>query len=410
MPNLSCHDPAPLTKAEFFALVTAMAGELVSFSFGMFFPFIRQDLHLTTWEAGLLQGIWWVSAAVLAIPFSVFFSRYRPIPLVWVSLATGLPCLFLQSIASSFSILLLARFGFVVSFVLATPARPLLLQQWIAPPQYAWVQAVGLSLHSTLLAVTISSSAFAIGWVGSWRIAYQLLAICFAVQMVVWAIVARDHLAPIQGLHKALQDHPESPLQALRTYPQGWLIGITMFTLSATWTAMVTFLPTYLLEDRGIPLALSGPLLGFLYYALIPCSPFGGWLAKKVPNRSRLLWIPALCNVVLGIAITTVSSTWMLMVLLTGMGLIWIVHPILEVLPFEFAGIRPREVAVISSLVRTLSGLGFAVGPVVTGWVAEQTGSLQTGLLVLCSLTSVGIIAGLFYRSPIMVHPQPIEG
>jgi len=78
---------------------------------------------------------------------------------------------------------------------------------------------------------------------------------------------------------------------------------------------------------------------------------------------------------------------------------IWIVSPVLEVLPFEFPGIRPREVAVIASLIRTLMGLGFAVGPMVTGWVAELTNSLQTGLLVLCLLTGIGVITGLLYPS-----------
>ena len=82
-----------------------------------------------------------------------------------------------------------------------------------------------------------------------------------------------------------------------------------------------------------------------------------------------------------------------------GPGVVWIVSPTIEVLPFEFPGIRPREVAVIASLVKTLSELGFALGPVITGVVTQYIGSLQTGCLTLCGLTSVGIIAGLLYPS-----------
>jgi DHA1 family inner membrane transport protein len=372
---------------------------LMSFSFGMFFPFIREDLGLSPWQAGLLQGVWWVSSALLALPFSVVFSRYRPVPLVLVSLLLSLPFLVLHGMAQTFFVLFLARFCFVVCYVIATPARPLLLQQWIAPSQYALVQAVGLSLHSTLLAITISTSALLIGAVGSWQVAYLVLAGFFTLQTVAWALVVRDRLAPVQGLHQALQAQQETPLRALRVYPQGWLVGATMFALAATWTAVVTFLPAFLLEERGVPLTLSGPLLGFLYYGLIPFSPLGGWLSKQVPNRKLLLWIPALCNVVFGVALTLVSSPWWIMGLLTGIGLIWVVSPILDVLPFEFPGIRPREVAVISSLIRTLMGLGFAIGPMLTGLVAQLSGSLQLGLLTLCLLTGIGVIAGWLYPS-----------
>jgi cyanate permease len=378
----------------------------LSFSFGLFLPFMRQDLALSAWEAGVLQGVWWVTSALLMLPSSLIFSRFRPVPLVLVSLLLSMPFLFLQGLANSFLALFLARFFFVLCHVIATPARPLLLQQWVAPGQYALVQAVGLSLHSTLLAVTISTSALLIAAVGSWRVAYFVQGGLFLLQTLAWLVASRERFAPVQGLQQALQGQQDTPLRALWTYPQGWLIGVTMFALSATWTAIVTFLPTLLLEERGVSLTLSGPLLGFLYYALIPCSPLGGWLAKQVSGRKLLLWIPALCNVLFGVGITLTSSLWLLIILLTGTGVIWIVSPVLEVLPFEFPGIRPREVAVIASLIRTLMGLGFAVGPMVTGFVAELTGSLQMGLLVLCLLTGVGVMTGLFYPSQQILTPE----
>jgi cyanate permease len=73
------------------------------------------------------------------------------------------------------------------------------------------------------------------------------------------------------------------------------------------------------------------------------------------------------------------------------------VSPVIEVPPFEFPGIRPREVAVVVSLIKTLSILGFALGPLVTGVVAQLAGSLQMGLLVLCLLTGTSIMAGWCY-------------
>ena len=93
------------------------------------------------------------------------------------------------------------------------------------------------------------------------------------------------------------------------------------------------------------------------------------------------------------------SSPLLLIVLISGLGLIWIVYPVVQAMPFEFPGIRPREVAVIVSLINTLAALGFAAGPVVTGLVEEITGSLQTGLIVLSLLTGIGVVSGLLYPS-----------
>jgi NNP family nitrate/nitrite transporter-like MFS transporter len=370
---------------------------LISYTFGIFLPFIRQDLSLSPLEAGLLQSAWWVTAALLSLPCSVWFSRYRPVPLVLTSLVLGLPFLVVQGLAHDFLVLFLARFCFVVCHVIATPARPLLLQQWVAPPQYAFVNAVGLSQHSVLLAAAISSSAWLITTLGSWRLAYGLQSGFLLVQLLLWLVVAREEKAPVQGLQRVLQAPMPTPLRALRAYPQGWLLGVVMLALSATWTALATFLPTLLLEQYGLPPTRSGPLLGCLYYGLIPCALLGGVLAHKVRQRRLLLWVPAFCNTLFGVLITSTSSPGLLIILLTGVGVVWIVTPVIDVLPFAFPNIHPREVAVIESLVKTCAGLGFAAGPLVVGLVAQLTGSLQTGLLVLCVLTGVGVIAGWRY-------------
>ena len=370
---------------------------LASFTFGIFLPFITEDLHLSPLDAGLLQAVWWVTSALLALPFGTWFSRFRPVPLVLVSLLLGIPFLFLQGLAFNFMVLFLARFFFVFFRVITTPAHTLLLQQWVAPRHYALVNAVGLSQHSVLLAVAISTSALLIVAVGSWRLAYFILGGSLVVQTLLWVVVAREGLAPVTGLQRALRTQLGSPLRAIRSYPQAWLIGITMFSWAATWTAMVTFLPTFLLEERELSLKLGGPLLAFLYYVLIPSAPVAAFLERRVRRRKLFLWVPSLFNVIFGLSIALTPNPLLLMAFITGLGMVWIASPVVQVLPFEFPGIRPREVAVISALVGTFSGLGFAAGPLITGLVAELTGSIQTGLIVLSSLTGVGVISGLFY-------------
>ncbi len=370
---------------------------LISYTFGLFLPFIRADLDISPVQAGLLQGVWWVTAALVSLPAGAWFSRLRPVSLVLASMAGMLPFLAMQALSGGFLALFAARFLFVMSHVVTAPARTLLLQQWAVPRQFAQINSVGLSQHSVILATAVSASPLLITWVGSWRTAYWLMAGVFLLQALAWTLIARESKALAPNLGDRLREQAGSPWRAIAAYPQGWLLAAMMFFLSATWTAMVTFLPSLWLEERGLALTLGGPLLGFLYYGLIPSALFGGLLAHKIRNRKLLLGVPALLNMVFGLAIVSASHPLLLMLLITGLGMVWVATPAINVLPFEFPGIQPREVAVVSSLVTTFSGLGFAAGPVVTGMVAQQTGSMQTGLLTLCLLTGLGAVVSLLY-------------
>ena len=370
---------------------------LVSYTFGLFLPFIREDLGITPLQAGLLQGVWWITAALLSLPFGAWFSRFRPVPLALVSLLLGAPFLFLQALAPGFWALFAGRLGFILFHTMNTPARALLLHQWIAPRHYALVQSVGLSQHSALLALAVSLSPLLIEGLGSWRIAYGVWGGVFAAQILAWALVAREDRIPRAAPTPTAADGEPSPWRALRRYPQGWLLAAVMLFLSATWTGMVTFLPTLWVEERGVALTLGGPLLGFLYYGLIPSGFLGGALLARLRSRKTLLAVPALLNAVLGVAITLSEAPVLLMIFITGLGLVWVATPAIQVLPFEFPGAAPRQVAVLTALILTFMGVGFALGPLLVGLLAQITGSIQTGLLVLSLLTGLGVIAGLAY-------------
>ena len=370
---------------------------LVSYTFGLFLPFIREDLGITPLQAGLLQGVWWITAASLSLPFGAWLSRFRPVPLALVSLLLGAPFLFVQALAPGFWLLLLGRFCFILSHTVNTPARALLLRQWCAPRQYALVQSVGLSQHSVILALAVSLSPWLIEGLGSWRIAYAMLGCFFSAQILAWVLVAKERHAPSEPLSTTGEGDEDSPWLALRRFPQGWLLAVVMLFLSATWTGMVTFLPTLWVEERNVSLTLGGPLLGFLYYGLIPSGFLGGWLLTKLHSRKILLVVPALLNAVFGVVITLSEAPPLLMAFITGLGLVWVATPAIQVLPFEFPGVLPREVAVLTSLILTFMGVGFALGPMLVGLVAEFTGSIQTGLIALSMLTGLGAIAGAVY-------------
>ena len=383
---------------------------LSSFAFGLFLPFIQDDLSLSYLEIGILQGVWWATSALFLVPFSALLGRFDPNRRVLAALALLTPLVFTQGLALGFWTLLASRFLTVLTHAAMAPARPLLLRRWAAPQQYATITSVGLSVHSTWMAATLTFSPLIIVALASWRLAYFLQGGLLAAQLLIWAILTRnppDSLGDVNELsdEAIVESESSSLIATLRAYPHAWLLGCVMLCLSASWTTVLTFLPTILEEERGIAISAGSILFGFLYYALIPGAPAGSRIFKYVTNRRVMVMLPAALNTAFTIGALLSGNFALAALALTGLGLVWVFVPAMEVLPFEFAGIAPREVSVLTALVLTFSAVGFGAGPVAAGAIAQATGSLTTGVLSVAGVTALGILAAaLFPATPSLAH------
>ena len=400
---------------------------LSSFAFGLFLPFIRADLGLTYLQVGILQGVWWAASAAFLVPFSVLFGRFNPNRRALAALAALTPLAFTQGLATGFGALLAARFLTVLAYATMASARPLLLRQWAAPGQYATITAAGLSLHSAGMAAVLTFSPLLIVALGSWRMAYFAQGGLLAAQLLAWALLTRrapavapastvaannaavadktaatDKTAAVDNAVAAAAAGPEpSPARALLDYPHAWLLGGVMLCLSASWTTVLTFLPTLLETERGIVVSEGNILFGFLYYALIPGGLAGSRIFRRITNRRLMVLLPAAGNTLFTLGALLANSGALAAAMLTGLGLVWVFVPAMEVLPFEFRGIRPRQVSALTALTLTFGAVGFGGGPVVAGVIAEATGSLATGVLSVGGLTGLGIAAAaLFPKNP----------
>ena len=380
---------------------------LASFGFGLFLPFLQEDLDLSYLQIGILQAVAWGTSALFLVPFSVIFARFNPNLRVLVGLALMTPFLFTQGLAVGFWTLLASRFFMVLTQAGMGPARPLLLRWWAAPRQYSTIIAVGLSLHSTFMAAALTFSPIIIVALASWRLAYFLQAGLLGAHLVVWTALIRkappsveesQAYSPRDGAatpgEPPERDEPApSLIGALARYPHAWLLGVVMLCLSASWTTVLTFLPTILETERGVSVSAGSILFGFLYYVLVPGGMLGGWIFNHITNRRLMVALPALLNLASTLGALLAGNQALAAVALTGMGLAWVFVPAIEILPFEFRGIRTREVSVIAGLVQTFGAIGFGGGPLLAGALAEMTDSLMTGVLAVGGLTGMAVLA-----------------
>ncbi len=382
---------------------------LSSYGLGLFLPFVQADLDLSYLEIGIMQAVWWGTPAVLLVPFSLIFARFNPNRRVLAALALMAPCLFSQGLAIGFWTLLASRFLTVLVHASMSPARPLLLRWWAAPRQYSTVASLGLSMHSTFMAGALTFGPIIIVVLDSWRLAYFVQGAIMAAHLLVWALLTWSSKEPAQGPEDAAAPSPDVPtereegttepdtgpplIRSLLAYPHAWLLGVVMLWLSASWTTILTFLPTILEQHRGIAITSGSVLFGFLYYVLIPGALVGSWIFNHITNRRLLVLLPAVLNLAATVGAVLAGNVVIAALTLTGLGIAWVFVPAMEILPFEFRNIRTREVSVLSGLVQTFGAVGFGAGPVIAGALAQVSGSLVTGVLAVGAMTALAVVA-----------------
>ena len=111
-------------------MLATVSSQMVMITLGILLPAISTDLSLSPGQQGLLGSISYWAPIVLAVPIGWAGSRMSPKWLTFATLAGGTLCLFVQSWAPVFAVLLAGRLLFGITNVAQQPARAVLTRQW----------------------------------------------------------------------------------------------------------------------------------------------------------------------------------------------------------------------------------------------------------------------------------------
>jgi len=161
------------------------------------------------------------------------------------------------------------------------------------------------------------------------------------------------------------------------------LIGGTWWGNLVAWAAMFTFWPTFLLENRGIPLTTAGILMGLFPIGSAFSTVFTGFLSDKIGLRRPMIWPAALIEPVFYLAMLLPLPVEALgaAAFITGC-LSYAPLPALQTIPYEIRGIKPSEVAIGSTFISMITMWGGVAGPMIASAIYALTGSLVLALVV----------------------------
>jgi len=387
-------------------LFSSVSSFMVLNTLGILLPAISADLDLSPSQQGLLGSASHWGNIALAIPLSWATSRLSPKWLTAATLTMATGCLFLQSFAPVFFVLLVGRLLFGISNIAQMPARVLLTRQWFPPKEVILVNGLSNVLFGLVVGGGLVAAPVVLDLTdGDWRITLRVFGLYFAGITVLWTILGRERTN--QADQDVVMPQGLDVVKGALGHRDLWIGGLGFVGSTLSFGAFLAFYPTLMLEEFGISLRLTGGILALG----VVVGGIGGmaiaWAASTSGRQGAFLQVLGVLMIGTNVGMVLTGSVPALFVLSFFNGVAWAFFPILVTVPFHLPGIRPRELAVAFAFTMMMTSVGTSLGPLITGFLQEALDDLKMALFLI-SFTSISlVIAGgtLRFREP----RQPAE-
>ncbi len=184
-----------------------------------------------------------------------------------------------------------------------------------------------------------------------------------------------------------------------------WGICTAGFFMVGVFFTNLSWLPGYLVKDRGFTVMNSGIYLILPYLAAFAGALVCGYIGDRIGNRSGVgactgfLTVPAILGLVFSQDVTAVIGLMCLMLFLNAAAVNTLIVLLFDILPDEVLGMA---VGIFAGI---FGGLGGVIGPLVMGYSFDATGSFLGGFVVLAA----GIFLGASLLTPVFFYERRIK-
>jgi MFS transporter, ACS family, D-galactonate transporter len=372
-------------------------------SFSMIAPAVSRELNLPPDKLGILLSAFFWSYAASLVFAGRLVDRFN---VAWV-LGAGFLLWSLTAAATgfagSFTALLLIRLALGVSQATAYPSYMKIIASTF--PESRRGLASSLIEAGNQLGTTCATLAggFIISGLG-WQ------SFCFLIGGVslLWlpAWVRWAPRAAVREPEKAVRSARPGFRDLLRIR-SAWGTFFGMFASNYTWIFLLTWLPSYLVMERHMPLKSVAVLGSVPILALACSSPFCGWLSDRFirrggsPTRIRKSFmVCGFLSCTLFIPAVLVKDPGVCIALLTMNCLTWgLVSSNVWPITQTIAG--PRMAGTWVGLQNACGNLAGVVAPALTGFIVAKTGAFYLAFVAVWVVAVSGALSYLFIVGPV---------
>jgi MFS family permease len=244
---------------------------------------IQTDLRLTSSQLGMLMSAFFWTYAIIQIPMGWLAERYGAPRVLAIGLAIWALATTLFGVTSSFVLLLILRLMLGIGESVGFPSTSKILAQTV--PSESLGTANGIIAFAYLLgpAAGIYFGGLLIEAL-SWRAIFVVFGLLSLIWLWPWSRVRIQPLATAGGGADAAQGDVATLGMILRTRSL-WGSGLGHFSSNYTFYFMLSWLPYYLVKERGFSNLEMSQLASSAYLVNAVFAMGGGWAIDRFIAR-----------------------------------------------------------------------------------------------------------------------------
>lgn len=384
-------------------------------------PHLIDELKLDPEMMGFIMAAFFWSYSLLQIPAGWFADRFGQkkglgLAVAWWSIATSM-----MGVATGFKSLLALRLALGVGEAAAYPSNAGIAARWFPDKERATVSGLFDSASKFGGAIAMPLIVWMI-YTFDWRLTFLIIGSVGILWVIAWYFIYAENpeehkrISPSEvriirdGQKQHHGDKTVLPMKwyKLLRYRNIWAMCIGFFTINYASYFFITWLPTYLVKEKGMDFIKMGMVAALPLLCGMVIEVFAGWASdrlvhKKVlsltATRKLFLTIGLLMALCIGFAPFTDSVFMTVFLLCVAKSGTTVAASQVWALPGDVA--PKNSVSIVAGLQNTVSNMGGAVGPIITGAIVAATGSFNWALIFSAILVVIGIINYLFLMGKI---------
>jgi cyanate permease len=165
---------------------------------------------------------------------------------------------------------------------------------------------------------------------------------------------------------------------------------------TAQWTAVMVWLPTFLVQTRGVSLAAASLVTAAVVAVNVPGTLTGTWLLERHVPRGMLIGAAAVAMAVSGIGIfADAAPDWLRLGSCFAFSYLSGVTPPATFTSTQTYARSASQVASLQGLIMQVSNLGQLLGPPAVAAVVAATGRWADAVYVMLVAAACGLACGL---------------